>query len=187
MTMGLGIGLGLPGSVIRSMEEDVKVIIERITNTIADEFDFNNIPDKYKRLVIEGYIRSTDNVVGDDCLIVLNESVLDGQYHSQDNRTFDGAALLADSNNNKISTAVGTSAPADTYTDVRITIENYSNSAARKNVVGYLVGLLDTGKLVTGNFAVSSAITDAITRVRIRTDNHSGALLFGELTLYGEK
>lgn len=165
-----------------------RVLIQSITNTTAGEFDFNSIPSGYNRLVIEGDIRSdAAGITSDATYIIFNADTTASNYHSQLLSASDGATTggLGETASPLIASSPGASSPTDSYANMRIVIENYTGARLKMALTQY-ASYEANDTLRTGARSVVSAITAAITRVRIRTDNHATDQLFGTLRLYGE-
>jgi len=159
--------------------------IETITNATAGEFDFNNIPSGYKRLIIQGELRSDAAVDNDNAYIYFNEELTDANYHSQGILATNGGSSFPESSTPRLADISAASSLSDAFAQVAATIENYAGSN-RKIALAEYGSPRTTDNLRVGQFFVSSGITAAITRLRIRTDNHATDQLFGTLTLYGE-
>jgi hypothetical protein len=161
-----------------------KVLIETITNTAAGEFDFDNIPAGFSRLVIEGQLRG-DVGSGEKLWGILNEDTTATNYHSQMIRANGIATVGAESNDSFMANLTGGSSPANAYASVRIVIEGYDNAWLKTMQTTYGTYEANDHTLV-GTTSVTSALTAAITRVRLRTDNNPTDELFGVMRLYGE-
>lgn len=178
----------LEDGTIRILEdEDVKQIIQEIELTTAGEFDFDNIPQGYKRLVIEGYLRGSQNIELANVLAVANEDEIVANYHGQDSGVINGTHLVTESATvPRIAAVHGAAASmADAYTAIRITIEGYSD-AIRKVFFSETVAHYDGTAILVSDYAVGSSVVDPLTRFRLRAVSHPTDGLIGKLTLYGE-
>ena len=160
-------------------------LIETIENTTAGKFDFNNIPAGFNRLIIMGSFRSDAAVTVDNIYIYLNADTTAANYHTQINETNNGSAVSSESPIPLISRSSGASSPANYYTTVMIVIEDYAGSNIKTATCIENVQQ-NTDDMRAGVVCVVSAITAAVTRVRIQTDNDPTNQLFGTLRLYGE-
>lgn len=162
-----------------------KVLIEEIENVTAGEFDFNNITAGFKRLIIEGTVNSDASVAQDQIHIFLNSDLTPANYHTQENSAVNGAAVVTESALPYIGSAAGASTPANSSSTLKIVIENYEGSQL-KIAIGTGVNYAGADFINAFCNSVVSAITAAITRIRLRTDNHPTDQLTGKLRLYGE-
>ena len=160
-------------------------LIETIENTSAGEFDFNNIPAGFNRIIIEGAIRSDVASTGDSSAIYLNSDTTASNYHFQRGGGNNGNPLNNEGASSQSVFLCGDSSPSGSYTYIQARIEDYTGSNLK---VIYAFGSSYTGNdaITMGSFVTVSSITAAITRVRIQTDNDPTDQLFGTLRLYGE-
>ena len=164
-----------------------KHVIQTITNASAGEFDFDSIPAGYDRLIIEGFLRGDVSAISDNVRIFFNADTTLSNYHEQASLALNNANSSAEAtSSSRISFVPAASSPANSYANISIVIEDYDGSN-RKGALSSTYSMYDTAATLVGFFGVKSSITDAITRVRIRTDNHATDQLLGTLTLYGEK
>ena len=180
--IGTGQGSGGGGAAVGDV---VRTEIERITNATAGEFDFT-VPTGYDRLIIRGQLRS--DVAGDfeAAHIYFNADTTAANYHSQASTGLDNAGAHSELNEPRLFGICAAGAPTDTYATVSCEIERPDNSFL-KTALGTFSAYRASDKAWTGDHMVTSAITDPLTRIRIRTDNHATDQLFGTLILYGEK
>lgn len=164
-----------------------KVLIQEIDLSTAGEFDFDNIPQDYDRLTIEGYLRGDAAVTADGLRLFFNADTTDANYHAQRNEASNAGALVGEEDDPFIGICTGASSPANSYSKHQIVLEDYSNSSRLKTARAEWSAYADTDHSRVGSSSVTSAITDPITRLRVRTDNHSTDQLTGKLRLYGEK
>ena len=182
--VGTGSGGGGGGAASGDV---VRTEIERITNATAGEFDFNSIPSGYDRLIIKGYMRSDTADVQDSVEIFLNEDLTPSNYFRQFLTAINNIENTPEGTGCFIANIPAATAPASSYCDIVISIENYDSSAHRKMLISDFGSFRQTTELYMGKIAVTSAITAAVTRVRLRTDNHATDQMTGTLILYGEK
>jgi len=166
-------------------DDDVKILLDTITNPGSGEFVFSGIPSGYSRLVIEGYIRGTVTATVEVIWCFLNADTTSTNYHRQLNSAADGTASAAESAAPVVAFAPAASSPANSYGSVRLVLENYTGSNL-KSIESSWVAYRDTDDISIGRGGIISAVTAAVTTVTIRTDNHSTDTLLGSLRLYGE-
>jgi len=170
-----------------SEEDDVKQIIQTITNTTAGEFDFDNIPGGYSRLIIEGRLRGSVSAANDDIVIFFNGDLTAGNYHRQFTAVYNGTAINAQAANSIFADVVGATGLANGKTSLRTVIEDYASATDLKSCfTSFLSPRASRTTLYVGDTGVYSSITAPITRIRIRAANHPTNQLLGKLTLYGE-
>ncbi len=164
-----------------------KHLIQTITNSTAGEFDFDSIPSGYNRLIIEGEVRGNVSAASDDVRVFLNADTTLANYFEQYNVGLNNTNSSGEAaSSSRIAFATAGTSPSDNYSSIKITIENYAGSW-KKIVTGYSNAPYGSPDALIGMWSVTSSITAAITRVRLRTDNHPTDNLFGVLRLYGEK
>ena len=163
-----------------------KHVIQTITNAVAGEFDFDSIPAGYDRLVIEGEARSDAAVTLDNMYMYLNADTTASNYYRQNNVMANGVVATNESAEPVIAAVTGASSAANDYSPVTIVIENYTGSYS-KTAIGCFVTRQTSTSTVAGQIGYFTSVTAAITRIRLRTDNHATDQLLGTLTLYGEK
>jgi hypothetical protein len=162
-----------------------RVLLAVITNTTEGEFDFTSIPSGFNNLVIVGQIRGEVAATEATLRVFLNTDTTDANYHVQ--QISNNNAVI---NVNEASTAFAgvvpaASSPTDSYGEVEFIIPHYTLSRL-KVIKCSFDSYLDTDKIRNGRAMIVSAITAAITRVRIRDVNDPTSQLFGTLRLYGE-
>lgn len=163
-----------------------RFLIEEITLGSAGEFDFNSIPAGFNRLIITGLVRGDVSATSDLVYVILNADTTLANYHSQRIAGIDNTAFATEFDNQPlISGCPGASSPSGLYGALTIVIEDYAGSH-RKAVGCDSFVPRDASTLEASKYITLSSITAAITRVRIRTDNHSTDQLLGTLRLYGE-
>lgn len=160
-------------------------IIETITNITAGEFDFNNIPGIYKRLYIKGYVESDVVDTNDVLHVYFNEELTDTNYHYNEYYLSATAAAGQGSALPRAGVIAGSTAVQGT-TPVEILMENYTGS----DLKGITAETTWTNTATTFRKYFSTVyhdtLTAAVTRLRVRSDNHPTDQLLGTLTLYGE-
>lgn len=162
-----------------------KVLIEEITLTTAGEFDFDNIPQGYRRLRVLGNVTSDVSAAVDNLNVYFNTDTTDSNYHAQLLYSTNGISGDDEYTAPKVAIISGTTATI-TSTDVDMRLEGYTNSIGKQMSSEYSY-LREAARVTTGRGTIAnSSVTDAITRLRIRTDNHPTDGLTGTLTLYGE-
>ena len=165
----------------------VQTEIQSITNVTAGEFDFNNIPAGFDRLFIKGMVRG-DEVTNIITLYgFINEDLTTTNYHNQNAGGLDGTSTTTESALPRVGFCPGGSAvSADDYGYVYIEIED-PNGSKTKEMLGRYSSQLTADYMLTGFTGCHSAVTAAITRLRIRCSTHPTDGLVGTLTLYGEQ
>jgi len=163
-----------------------RTLIETITNASAGEFDFASIPQVFSRLILVGDIRGDVTATSDFLFLLFNEETTTADYHSQYVANVTGVADVSKDDTPEIGVCSADSSPANSYSKITIIIDNYTG--------GYL-------KQATGDFNALRAATDvhsglcymnhdsltaAITRLRLRSDNHDTDQLLGAVSLFGE-
>gem|GEM_PF-2622541 len=163
-----------------------KVLIEEITLGSAGEFDFNNIPQGFNRLVIEGYLLS-DAATTDDLLRAFfnNDETL-ANYHCTKRYVYDTTSGQDESATPSFAHCPAANSPANYDGYVCITINNYAHPTIGKQAASRYNYYRASNSVMIGDGGLKSAVTDPITRVRIRTDNHLTDKFVGTLRLYGE-
>lgn len=162
-----------------------KFIIEEIELATAGEFDFDSLPQGYKRLVIEGHVRAASGTGLKYLNAYINADETDSNYHSQALRAGNGASSFEESATPNIAVLAPSDAAAEEFTAVQLVFEGYAGTI-KKTARSNFVSPRGAGFHYVGALGVLSAITDPVTRIRIRTDNHPTDGLIGKLTLYGE-
>lgn len=177
----LGIGSGGSGA-------PAKVLIEEITLTSGapGEFDFDSIPQTYDRLIIEGNVRGDVAAIADGVYMLYNSDTTDSNYYRQNAFVASGSQSATTSNAPVAMISPAGSSPSAAYTSVRIVVEDYAGGN-KKNSISTFVFHSDTSSVYAGNVGAVWTGTDAITRIRIRTDNDPTDQLYGTLRLYGER
>jgi hypothetical protein len=160
-------------------------LIETITNAVAGEFDFNSIPAGFKRLMLIGHARSNGTGTVDAVYCLFNADTTVANYHSQVIRGFNAAASGPEGDTPNIFTTPAASSPANSHAQFSIAVEHYEESTLLKTAQCTFMSYDDTDIQRTGMIGVVSAITAAITRLRLQTDNHPTDGLVGEVSLYG--
>jgi hypothetical protein len=160
-------------------------LIETIENTSAGEFDFNNIPSGFNRLIIMGQIRGDVSSTAEAIYIFMNSDTTVSNYYCQDILGNATSTTASESAAPIISYAPAGNSPSGAYGNVFITIEDYAG-ANTKMATNIETGPRASNDLRVALRVVESALTAAITRVRIQTDNDPTDQLVGTLRLYGE-
>lgn len=163
-----------------------KVLLARIENLSAGEYDFDLIPAGFRRLVIEGQVRGDVSDIRDGLEIFFNSDLTTSNYHRQASHGDNGNNSSTEDSNPGIATCPAASSPADAYGHVRIVVEDYAGSN-RKAAMATYVAYIDTNRIVSGvSGVVWSSDTSAIGRIRIRANGHPTDQILGVLSLYGE-
>jgi hypothetical protein len=164
-----------------------RVEIETILNPVSGEFDFNNIPQGYRRLVIKGYLASSVSGNGDWVWMFMNEETTETDYFSQNYYHTGNGRVASEDNNCQVFVAIGSSGNGATHGDVSAVIEGYADTKSKivrsESTTPYIT---NTETRVWHIGMSHDSLTAAITRLRFRTDNHPTDTLSGRLTLYGE-
>lgn len=176
----------LPVVPTTSTATGTKVLLDEIELTSAGEFDFDNIPSGYDRLILQGTIRGTVSAASDSALLFLNADTTTTNYHRQSAAGVNGVANSSEANTADGFYTAAASSPANWYSTVYMELEDYTGSN-NKTMRTMSNTPNDTANLFTGITTVQSSVTDAVTRLRVRADNHPTDGLIGTLRLYGEK
>jgi hypothetical protein len=162
-----------------------KQLIEEINNTTAGDFDFNNIPSGFNRIIIEGAVRGDVSSTLDAVVLYMNADTTASNYHRQwvggSNNSTTGSEVAEA----RIGSAAAASSPSGSYSYLKLTIEDYAGSNL-KIATSISNTYRDTDNIQVLLTSTVSSITAAITRIRIQTDNDPTDQLFGTLRLYGE-
>lgn len=164
----------------------VKHVIQTITNTVAGEFDFDSIPAGYDRLIIDGMVRSDASATSDTLYTFLNTDTTVANYYRQSLYGSNNATLSAEGADPAVALICAATSGTNYYSPVRILLEDYDGSWY-KTLQGWGALRRTSTDIAHGGGIVYSAITAAVTRIRVRTDNHATDQLLGTLTLYGER
>lgn len=164
-----------------------KVLLQEITLTSGapGTFDFNNIPQTFSRLIIQGKIKSNTSASNDNVLIAFNGDTTATNYFHQRFAAFNGGSLLSEAQSNLILACAGETA-YEGSSRAEIKIEDYAESSSRKMAEGRYSVWVSSTSIGTGQFALGSEVTAPITRIRLFTDNDPAEQLYGTLRLYGE-
>lgn len=170
-----------------------KVLLETIDNTAtAGEFDFGPgqaggvIATGYKRWIIEGELRGEVVATSDGTRIYFNADTTDANYHMQTNRAQNNAAVVTEGASSFFGNVPADSSPANSFAMFRLVIENPDGAVNLKQAMSFFTSYQDTDNIIMGSVGIVSAITAALTRVRLQTDNDPTDQLFGLLRMYGE-
>tara|TARA_R110000782_G_C14819221_1_gene413856 strand:- start:10721 stop:11581 length:861 start_codon:yes stop_codon:yes gene_type:complete len=162
-----------------------KVLLQEITLGSAGEFDFNNIPQGFNRLIVEGVVRSTESapIVGYN--VFLNSGLTAANYHAETLRSVNGAPSAFENDDSGVGAIPASTAPANSFGRVRAVIEAPGGTDL-KQVVAEFHAYVGADSQYHGFVSIVSDITAVISRVRLRTANHPTNGLLGTLRLYGE-
>jgi len=165
-----------------------KVLLQTLTNAAAGEFDFDNIPQIFNRIIIEGTVVNTIVATNGDCWAYLNADTTAANYQRQLSAAFNNAAQATEAATPMIASVVGSSgALANGKAHIRLVIQNYAVASEVKTMTStFTTPRASRTEIYTGQLGVVSSITDAITRVRIRAVTHATDGLIGTMRLYGE-
>jgi carbon monoxide dehydrogenase subunit G len=184
-SVGINVGDLLAGAGVKTVV--TKTLIGEFTDPTSGEFDFDNIPAGYDRLVIEGKVRGDKAADNDNVLMFFNSDTTTANYHFQYLAAYNGTALVSEAAEARIGNISAASAPTDSYTSFRIAIEDYAGSTL-KSANNVFTQLRLAGEIFGGTYDMShTSMTAAITRVRIRSLNHPTDKIIGTLRIYGEK
>jgi hypothetical protein len=163
-----------------------RTLIETITNGSAGEFDFTSIPAVFSRLILQGDVRGDVTATSDFMFLLFNEEDTDADYHSQYVANITGVADVSKDDTPEIGVCPGASSPANSYGKITIVIDNYTDGHI-KQATGDFNALRAATDVHSGLCYLNhDSLTAAITRLRLRTDNHDTDQLFGVVSLYGE-
>jgi hypothetical protein len=171
-----------------------RILLQEIINTSAGQFDFGPalaggiIPAGFNKLVIEGELRSNAAVSLANVCSIFNADTTSTNYYSQLTTAYGastGGGAVGQAAAFNAATCTGASSPTDSYTFVRMEIFNYTGNRLKSVLSNYCSLEIPTG-LRVGSQACVWDFNNALTRIRIQTDNHPVSQLFGVLRLYGE-
>lgn len=158
---GTGTNKKIPVSTLfqRAGMAPSKVLIEEIENTTAGEFDFNNIPQTFDRLIIEGELRGDVVATTDAAYIFFNADTTVANYHYQQTGSFDGNnSVFGEGATPKFHDVPADSAPSGAHASIRVVVENYTGSA-KKSVTSQYGVEYGTDTQATGQYFTSSAVS----------------------------
>lgn len=161
-----------------------KVLIEEITLSSAGEFDFDNIPAGFNRLLLVGAVAGTGGGTNQNVDTYINNDTTTGNYYYQRSSAYNGSNQSTTANDNIIFPVVAAGGLEDA-SFVEVKIEDYTGTNL-KSMTSLFSARLTTSALATGNFMLSSAVTAAVTRLRFKNTNSPTDGLTGTLRLYGE-
>lgn len=183
----------------------IKVPLETITATGSEspivEFDFGpniaggQIPQMFKRLWLHGRLRSTDTSSSAETVcIYFNDDTTDTNYHSQwaivNNTTYSDSEGAYP----RVTTCPTdhTNSVADSFSTFSIVVEDYTSTTKLHMASSVHTAYLREASYLAHQFGpvtvwdIPGSPYPAITRLRLRTDDHPSSVLYGTVTLYGE-
>jgi hypothetical protein len=161
------------------------VLLETITNATAGEFDFSSIVGTYTNLRIKGYVQS-DTTALDYLYVFLNADTTPGNYQSQNNIGNNNGTDVTEVASPRAMLINGTGQGVyNTFID--ILIPEYASATLGKMIYTSGGGAYAANSIWAGTNCIETAVTTAVTQVRVRTDNHATDQLTGKLYLFGEK
>jgi hypothetical protein len=163
-----------------------RCLIETITNASAGEFDFTSIPAVFSRLILVADVRGDVTATSDILYLLFKEDTTAGDYHSQYVANITGVADVSKDDAPEIGVCPADSSPANSYGKLTIVIDNYADGHI-KQATGDFNALRAATDVHSGLCYMNhDSLTAAITRLRLRTDNHATDQLVGVVKLYGE-
>lgn len=166
-----------------------KYLLNTITNSTADEFDFSSIPAGFRRLVIEGHVKSDDSGTNADNIIMfINADDTAANYWGSTVVHNGFSASGHDEGAAYIAVIAGDGANVVGDSQIRIVIEGYESVSRIKTAQSWSMVYYSEGARIDscmGAWSHDNSSAD-INRIRIRTDNHPTDRLTGTLRLYGE-
>ena len=165
----------------------VKVEIETITLATGGSFSFLAIPQTYKRLIISGWVDSTDTTYG--LYMDYNEGGDDGFYVRQRSLLTNFSEAYATGPDSQIAIMSNSSnAATDAVTSIDIVIENYASGTSPSMARCDFAYLVNGGglEMSSGRMHHFWRPNTAITSVQIYNNVIPTTGVTGELTLYGE-
>ncbi|GAB5451840.1 MAG: hypothetical protein Hals2KO_21680 [Halioglobus sp.] len=166
-----------------------RVPFETIANVAAGEFDFSSIPGGGKRLVFVLRLRGEAADVRESLRCFLNADTTNSNYQFEELSTESGTVNGTSGNSAYCGVSSADNSPADAYSTLTIAIEDYESASTLKVLnCSYRAFLKDTPSVTlrAGEIVCASSLTDAITRVRIRSHDFGVNDLLGEATGYIE-
>ena len=151
------------------------------------EFDFDNIPAGFNRLYIFGEVRSTGAGASDILHWFVNADTTSSNYHGQSIGGNNGSSsgVFAEASTAQCGIVAAAGAPVDSYSQMQMKVEDYTGTFL-KSIVTRMDHYQAVNHIRITSWANFSAVTAAITRIRLRTDNFGVDNLLGTLRLYGE-
>ena len=163
-----------------------KVLLQEITLSSAGEFDFDNIPQGFNRLIIEGAIRSNVSSIAESIYMLYNGDTAATNYHSQTGVSFNAAGIApSEAAEPIVGTVPGATAVSGAMLPFRVQIEGYAGSNL-KTVVNPLAVYRSADNIASGIYGHHWDSPSAITRVQIRSSTSPTNAIFGTVRLYGE-
>lgn len=160
--------------------------IQTITLSTAGEFDFSGIPQGYKRLVIEGFIESDSAAATNDvAFLILNDDTTNANYYCQYSYRTNTTSTHAQVSEPRIGNIASSTSNAG-MSQIRIVLERYASADVKRYRSESEVRMTSTELRVYDAVTHHDSMTDPVSRIRIRTNNHPTDELTGTLTLYGE-
>ena len=172
-----------------------QLLVPEIVSTdvaLADvDFDLSALTSTYDRFIIEGYGRSTPAVIRSDVgHIYFNEDLTDSNYFRQISyarSTITYSTSAADPMIISWASSWASALPGS-YTYFTIIVESPMASGITKGAVNAGAYSRESDTFTTiGNYGVTSSVTDPITRIRLRTDDHATDKIVGKFRIYGER
>lgn len=163
-----------------------RYLIEEITLGSAGDFNFTSIPSGFNRLRIKGIVRSDVTATEDIVMCLLNNDTTASNYFAH--RMVIIGETMADneySNDSRIASVSAASSPANYYSSLDVSIEQYAGSHVKIVKCQYETART-ASQLDSGFYVMRWASTAAITQVQVKTDNDPTDQLLGTLRLYGE-
>lgn len=159
--------------------------LDRISDPVSGEFDFNNIPQGYDHLIIQGEIRGDSATLPDYFRVFVNDDTTEANYHGEFFGSRSGSIVDFEAAAAYFSDGNYASSPTGANLHVDAMVRNYSDNTSLKDVKNEYWAYYQNDNILQGRNIAVSSITDPVTRLRIRTDGHPTDTLAGELILYG--
>ena len=164
-----------------------KFLLDEITNASPGEFDFQNIPQQFNRLIIMGELRGDQAASAISTYCYFNNDRTATNYYVQLAAGSNGAASAGEAATPQFGTVAGASSVSNCYGGVQIIMENYAGSNLKRIRGGadvYRSGGAEASVYVSAMY--HDSMVDAITRLTIAASNSPTNGLLGTLRLYGE-
>lgn len=164
-----------------------RILIETITHASANEFDFASIPSVFSRLIVQGYVRSTEPNTADQMFMYFGTDTTGSNYWKNRFYSNSASATASEAAEAEIAVIPGDNSPTNAYAQVRIQIDNYAATSYLKGGFCQFAGYTDTNEVYNGICGMwHKTLTTAISRVRFQAQQHATYGLVGSLSLYGE-
>ncbi len=164
-------GLYAPNSG-RVVNAQLKVLIADITLTNVGSFEAIPIPAGFDHIILEGYLRSTTASTVDVASVFINRDFTATNYRTQILEGANSVTTSANTNDNRFMAVPAANSPANEY-GYGYQQWSFINSSAVKAAYAFGYQRRGTGNSVAlVGLGTTSTITEPITAITVRTDNH---------------